>query len=122
MRCALSLALLAGCSFEHGTGAATAMTDAPITPGDDAADAPDGMHGAIDGTVDARTCPSDFTPVTGGQATSRYKFYGFAPNSTIVDFSQATTTCTNAGGYVAIPNDASELAAFETISQNPSQP
>ncbi|HEY5946749.1 MAG TPA: C-type lectin domain-containing protein [Kofleriaceae bacterium] len=76
---------------------------------------------AIDAAPDAHVCPSGFTAMAGGQATSRYKFYGYSSSSSIVSFAQASQTCTNEGGYVAIANDAAEIAAFDTIAQNPSQ-
>jgi hypothetical protein len=116
VRWALSLALLAGCSFQHAVD-----TDARNSRDSDVSRDAD-IDGALpDVAIDAHVCPSDFTALTGGQATSRYKLYGAESAANIVDYNQAKTTCANAGGYLAIANDAAELGEFDSIAQNPAQ-
>jgi hypothetical protein len=120
VRLALCFALLVGCSFQHGVapnGTRDADVDTPVV------DAPDAPPPA-DAPVDAHGCPSDFVAITGGQPTSRYKFYpydgGGGTNGTSgVSFAQASATCAGQGAYVAIADDANELTAFDGIQQNP---
>lgn len=125
MRFALCIGLLAACSYQHGVLGGDASGAAGMDAADDttADGADDAAQPTTDAALDAGTCPSDFVSVDGGQPTSRYKLYGYAQStSNIVDFNQAVTACTTAGGYVAIPNDASEIAALDAVSQNPNQP
>ena len=128
VRYALYLALISGCSYEHGIFAGGGERDAAALPDDapariDAAVDPDASRVAVDAPIDAHTCSNDFTPLSGGQPTSRYKRYSYSGGAAnIVDFMQASAICTSAGGYVAIPNNEAELEAFDNISQNPAQP
>ncbi len=127
VRSALCIALLAACSYQHGVLAddgdddGTSPADADGAA-DDAGDQPT-IDAAPDAAPDARTCPNDFVAIDGGQPTSRYKFYGYAQStSNVVDFNQATSACTAAGGYIAIPNNEAEIGALDDVSQNPNQP
>lgn len=122
VRIALCFALLAACSFKHGVNLDSVQDASTDDAGDALIDAPIDGSLAIDAAVDAHTCPIDFVSITGGQATSRYKFYDSLNPGNIVAFNTASSTCTNQGAYVAIPNDASEIAAFDLIVQNGSQP
>lgn len=127
MRYALWLALVSGCSYEHGIlpgGARDAAAAGDASTALDAASDRDASQvtadASVDAPIDAHTCPPDFMTLSGGQPTSRYKRYSYQQNAgNAVTFAQASQICTNAGGYLAIPNDSDELEALDGISQNP---
>ncbi|MBA2542350.1 MAG: hypothetical protein H0V17_22100 [Deltaproteobacteria bacterium] len=57
-------------------------------------------------------CDATYVAITGGTAGHRYKVVAAA--NTWID--QQNITCNQSGGYMAIPDDAGELAAISTAS------
>jgi len=119
---AVWLTLFAGCSFSHGVVASQNGGDDAPTDTPDVIDAPPDTP-PVDAMIDApKTCPSDYVAIANGQSTSRYKLYSSASAANIVDQNTAKTVCHNGGGYLAIPDNATEMSAFDAIPQNQSQP
>ena len=95
--------LLAGCRFTQGQ-----IDDGPIT-GDAA---PDGASDASNQPIDApQGCTQAFALITNGTLGHRYQLESI-PRS----WTEQANACAVENGYLAIPNDATELAAFEALA------
>lgn len=76
--------------------------------------------GPVDGTPDAPPdsptgCNQDFAPITGGNANHKYKLIAVADDWV----TQQGAVCATANqGYLAVPDDATELGALFTLAGN----
>lgn len=63
--------------------------------------------------IDAKQCPTNFQAISNGPAGSVYKVHGYAQvGDQSLPFQTARTACVNEGGYLAIPDSASEITAL----------
>lgn len=96
---------LVGCRFDLPPGLTPSTSDAPA---DALADVP------ADALPDAPItgCPADYAPLSGGSAGHRYRLLG-----TRATWALQSAACnqTSTSAYLAIPDNASELAALDSL-------
>ena len=83
---------------------------------DGGVDADPTIDGAIDAPIDAPPqagCPAGYDTITGGEGTHKYRVLTASANWTQ---NQDACTATGSSAYLAIPGDATELAAIVTAS------
>ena len=104
----LGALLISACGGDDGHSCSTCVSDAPTPPSDGSSDASDPTDAPI-----TSGCPAGFASVAGGQGTHRYRLI----NATD-DWTEQVAVCsaTSSSAYLAIPDDAAELAAIATLS------
>lgn len=118
MRAAVTLALLAACSFRTHDGGASGPIDA--TPPDAPQVTGDAAH-AIDAPpdapppIDARTCPNGYTALAGAPATSKYALFGNTLSGT--SWTAAKARCEADGTHLVIVETAAEATAIGNVIQ-----
>ena len=104
---ALGALLVSACGGDDGNPCSACVADAPSSS-DASSDASEPSDAPI-----TSGCPATFASITGGQAAHRYRLI----NATD-DWSEQRGTCTamSNSAYLAIPDNAAELAAIAMLS------
>jgi len=108
--CSVANASCQGTGRSYGESAGQNLSNTCVPGSEPGPDA--GVDAPTDGTMSVG-CPSPYAPI--GSSAHRYK------KLTNVSWDQAKTMCelTSAAAYLAVPDDATELASLATIATTP---